>query len=604
MKKTLTFIFLLAAISSFAQVIDTDRSQYDLGDAVTVSYQALQDSSRIYLYQDEAPLPLADYLLVENTAEGTWTPTTSIESGTYTVQNVDKTGKAGIKHSFLVNDGALREQGKRIFVVSDIHVMSPELLVSEGSAYTNAMNSSRKMHAESAEVFDTLVSVILRERPDLVLIPGDLTKSGERLSHEYVVSGLNQLLSAGIPALVIPGNHDIDNSSAVAYDGGSTVKVASVNTDEFAQLYADFGYNTTCDPNSLSYMAEPLDGLCVLATDAYGEMDDNTLQWLLTQADQATASGKMVIAMMHQSLLQHFTGLSQVLPTAAIANGEDLAEQFMQHGVHLFLTGHIHVSNITKYYNRMLTDSIYDISSGSPIEYPCPYRWLTIDNGTGEVSVQTRYVRSITSVENLTVRSKEQLLSQSESILENMVTAFWPQYEQMLSTLESNQVFAPLLAYVPGDKETLSLIVKIFYKESFEWGLMTFSEGNENRKLRQMLYDKIIAATDDMLSLMLPEALSQIAAIKALLIYSIQNTIEEATYSLLTDTSYYMTQYENQTNDLFLDFQLPLAQARSSLNRVEQTAENEALYDLLGRLVSGTQMQHGVYIRNGQKILK
>jgi 3',5'-cyclic AMP phosphodiesterase CpdA len=97
--------------------------------------------------------------------------------------------------------------------------MAPGLLVNDGKAWQNYLAGSRKMVDKSAEIFDALVDTVLKERPDAVLIPGDLTKDGALLSHEYVVSRLDTLLKAGIPAFVIPGNHDLGTSGAVYYEG-------------------------------------------------------------------------------------------------------------------------------------------------------------------------------------------------------------------------------------------------------------------------------------------------------------------------------------------------------------------------------------------------
>ena len=99
---------------------------------------------------------------------------------------------------------------KRIVVFSDPHVMAPELLVSEGEAWTNYLSGQQKMVDYSQALFDEMVAKIKDEiKPDLVLITGDLTKDGEQLSHKYVVNKLDELYAVGIPTLVIPGNHAV-----------------------------------------------------------------------------------------------------------------------------------------------------------------------------------------------------------------------------------------------------------------------------------------------------------------------------------------------------------------------------------------------------------
>lgn len=84
-----------------------------------------------------------------------------------------------------------------IFVMSDIHVMASELLVEKGTAFENYVKTDPKLLEESGEVLQAAVNVVLEKKPDLVLIPGDLTKDGEMLSHKLVVSLLEPIRTAG-----------------------------------------------------------------------------------------------------------------------------------------------------------------------------------------------------------------------------------------------------------------------------------------------------------------------------------------------------------------------------------------------------------------------
>ncbi len=107
----------------------------------------------------------------------------------------------------------------KIAIISDTHVMAPQLLVSDGTAIEEYLTRDRKMLRESAEILDTLVASILELKPDMVLVTGDLTKDGERTSHHLVAGQLQRLVDSGIQVLVVPGNHDINNPDAKVYDG-------------------------------------------------------------------------------------------------------------------------------------------------------------------------------------------------------------------------------------------------------------------------------------------------------------------------------------------------------------------------------------------------
>src|SRR5208337_4213902 len=89
--------------------------------------------------------------------------------------------------------------------------------------------------------------------------------------HEKFAGYLEDLKKDGIPAYVIPGNHDIDNPDAMRFlPSGETQPIPSVTPTEFAQIYADFGYGKPLyrDPASLSYIVEPVPGLWLLALDS------------------------------------------------------------------------------------------------------------------------------------------------------------------------------------------------------------------------------------------------------------------------------------------------------------------------------------------------
>ena len=216
----------------------------------------------------------------------------------------------------------------KIVVISDLHVMAPELLLHDGNAFEEYLVRDRKMLRESAEIIETLVENILELKPQLVLVTGDLTKDGERVSHDLVARQLRRLITAGIQVLVVPGNHDINNPDAKIYDGDSAIPTPTITRKEFAEIYYDMGYDdfSRRDNDTLSYCREVSEGLTILGIDACmdrlntfvsrgdsrdhtkasGRLEPSTQQWLVDQAAEATAAGRRVIAMMHHHLVPHF----------------------------------------------------------------------------------------------------------------------------------------------------------------------------------------------------------------------------------------------------------------------------------------------------------
>ena len=269
--------------------------------------------------------------------------------------------------------------GKVIYVATDIHVMDSSLVINEGNALTYYIGRDRKMLSQSIEAFQAVVDSAIIHQADVLLICGDLTKDGEKIGHERVSRMLGKALQAGLKTFVIPGNHDIRNPFAKYFDGDTTSPAEGVTAEEFASIYHDFGYGDDHlrDPNSLSYVCEPVPGLTLLAIDAsqyekntyiaHGDARDasivggaikpSTLDWLLTQADEAKGKGNQVIVMMHQQLINHIDNLDTMVSTAAIENGDSIAQLMMEHGVHVIFTGHMHYSDAATIWNDNHTAS-------------------------------------------------------------------------------------------------------------------------------------------------------------------------------------------------------------------------------------------------------
>lgn len=286
-------------------------------------------------------------------------------------------------------------------VISDIHVMDSSLLISDGTAFQTYIASDRKMLAESEAILQATIDTILSINPDYVLVPGDLTKDGEKVSHETVAAAFAKLETAGIDVYVVPGNHDINNPHAVAFDGANTTSVSSVTPDEFETIYNNYGYSEAYskDTASLSYAVE-LDAFILLGLDVChydnnyaddypetaGSINDTTYEWIMEQLAYAETQGKQVIAMEHHGMLEHYSLHADILPEYVIEDWETRSTKLADAGMHVIFTGHSHAQDITK----KVTDNgnvIFDVETGSTVTYPCPFRYVEIlDDETLEVS--------------------------------------------------------------------------------------------------------------------------------------------------------------------------------------------------------------------------
>ena len=418
---------------------------------------------------------------------------------------------ASMLNTWLLETGQVSAiNNQKMVVLSDPHVMAPELLVSEGTAWTTYLSGQRKLVDYSQRLFDDMIVRIKRDlRPGLVLISGDLTKDGEQVSHEYVTSKLDELRAIGIKTLVIPGNHDRgSNSDAVYYDGESTTAATVATNEWFATQYANYGYGVSSEREgtTLTYACEPITGLVVIGIDSGtdGNVSETTLDWVVEKATAARASGKKVIAMMHHPLMPHFTGVDNFVSTAVVGNYETVRNTLADAGIRVVFTGHFHTSDIAKDWNADMTREIYDVNTGSLISYPCDYREVTMSADFTDMAITTGHSTAIASE-----------------------TA-----KERLNTAVKNQIAAKGTAY--------SLIAPTAAQ-----AFIIHAEGNETENASAATTLSTLVSAAEMGKAFIGEAKAQ--------------ELKDMASSMLEDKSQYGTERENVTNDLTLSIELPEA---------------------------------------------
>ncbi len=423
----------------------------------------------------------------------------------------------------------------KIAVITDTHVLAPELLINGGgTAWQNEVNSDRKLIDFSQEIFDELVKKFKTDKPDLLLISGDLTKDGEKASHQYVAKGLKELKAAGVKVYVIPGNHDIDNNNAKSFEGSSTTKVENINSATFASIYADYGYTgTERDPNSLSYACEPITGLVVLGIDSHGgSLSNATLDWVCQQANKAWKEGKQVIAMMHHLLFPHVLMGDQLIPTYNIANYEEVRNRLANAGVRVILTGHMHISDIAMDWNEDFSKTIYDVNTGSPISYPCDYRIMTLSEDMQTLDIMTESITSLPSDEDFGNTAKTRLKNSIEKLINDKLESTGFAAVKSIFSDELKAVVNAVVIHAEGNEDN----VKINGNPATDYYIGVVDG------IRKNFFFKLFSSEVE-------KALSK----EGLTWDDIYNII----HSLMDDKSHYSTNRENKTDDRSLIISMP-----------------------------------------------
>ena len=306
----------------------------------------------------------------------------------------------------------------KIAVMSDDHYLSPSM-IRDTADYTTALNSDRKMFAESDAILRTMLDAVRQDKPDVLLISGDLTKDGEQECHKALAKALQQLQRdvPGLKVYVINGNHDIRNADALNFNtaDGKAVPATRTDPEDFKRIY-DFIYSdptviATYTPpagkeaGGLSYVARPADGYTLVVIDTGRYSSDNTStgknehetsgaisadleQWVIDQIKAAKARGDVVLGMQHHGLVAHFDVQPTILPMYLVNDYERLSQEYADAGMSVMFTGHSHAVDIASA-TTVAGNTIYDIETGSGLTYPSPLRFVELGRSADATVVST-----------------------------------------------------------------------------------------------------------------------------------------------------------------------------------------------------------------------
>ena len=268
--------------------------------------------------------------------------------------------------------------GFRAVIASDLHYIAPEL-TDGGPGYQQILkNGDSKFMPYVEEITDAFLDEVLADPPDLVLLTGDLTFNGAEISHRRLAGKLQRLEDAGIPVLVLPGNHDVYNENAALYRGGSFERVPFADSESFAGIYRDFGPGEalSADSDSLSYVWQLNEQVWIMMLDEntahdFCGLSDRSFQWIEAQLQKAREEGRFVLVAGHQNVFQHsiFRG------GYVIQGAQRLQELLRRYGVPLCLSGHLHTQHVQS------EDGLTEIATSALCSYPCQYAVLTAEDG-------------------------------------------------------------------------------------------------------------------------------------------------------------------------------------------------------------------------------
>ena len=259
-----------------------------------------------------------------------------------------------------------------IFTATDLHYQSSEL-TDHGEYFTRMVEQADgKVTLYVEELTEAFMREMIEKKPDVLVLSGDLTFNGEEKSHQDLAKKLRRMTDAGIRVLVIPGNHDLNNSMAASFHGTGYRPEPGITGAQFAEIYSKFGYEQAVsrDTASLSYVAQVTPVLRILmldvnGTNTPGRISRKTVQWAEQQLKAAADGGCRVLTVSHQNILAHNSVFTEGF---MIGNSDVLQTMYERYGVICNLSGHMHIQHIAKSRGG-LTEIVTSSLAVSPNQY-------------------------------------------------------------------------------------------------------------------------------------------------------------------------------------------------------------------------------------------
>lgn len=419
-----------------------------------------------------------------------------------------------------------QDMNLRIAVMSDLHYLSPDM-IADTEDFEHAFNSDRKLLKESSSVLHEMLERVRADKPDILLVSGDLTKDGEQECHAALAKQLQQLQQdvPGLKIYVINGNHDIRNYNAKNFNtaDGKAVPATRTEPEDFKRIY-DFVYSdptviatfTPAEGNKaggLSYVARPVEGLTVIAMDTCRYSSDNTSngddehetsgaisadleKWVIEQTAAAKARGDLVIGLEHHGLVPHFDVQPTILPMYLVNGYERIAQEYADAGMSVVFTGHMHAVDIAAMTTKA-GNTFYDIETGSALTYPCPIRFVDLRRST--VGGETNTYMSVSTKTHIGPINYTDPATGVAYVIDDL-TEYARKFgftTAMLKTVAGDFVKSFFGKYLPNDTWPVTKIVANIDQIIDDVAAVPIAEGNNLLDFANWIYRCNLAGEDD-----------------------------------------------------------------------------------------------------------
>ena len=283
-----------------------------------------------------------------------------------------------------------------ITFIADTHHFSTTL-ADEGRAYQLRSGSDQKCLKETGAIIDASFDFISKSSTQAVMIAGDVTDDGERVSHEEFRDKLYKLKETK-PVYIITATHDwCSDSNPRRYAGDEAFNdVPTLSHEELRDFYFDFGpgqaraeYITHLGVSS--YVVDLSEDVRLLAINddqsgkGWAGYSDEHFDWIEEQIKKANEEGKLIIGMEHHLIMPHVHPLISAFGMC-VGEREYVASRLADAGLRYMFVGHSHIHRISEFTSEK-GNTIRQVNIGSLVGYPSSIINVTVEDG--EVSIDT-----------------------------------------------------------------------------------------------------------------------------------------------------------------------------------------------------------------------
>ena len=242
------------------------------------------------------------------------------------------------------------------WVISDTHLIA-DSLHDHGQAFSQMQKTSQGKDLYYQETaLSAFVRMAQKKKPAAIVVTGDVTFNGERVSAEKFAEIFKPLKETQL--LVLPGNHDIYDGWAREFRGKKQYYAGQISPRMWRNIFKTSYKNAvSVDDKSLAYSVQlNPDYLLILAdSNDYGKEEATTApatagflgreqrRWIKSQLQYASENNLQVIFCMHHNLYAHNPAVNKGY---VVDDYRELRKLLAQYNVKLVFSGHIHAQNI------------------------------------------------------------------------------------------------------------------------------------------------------------------------------------------------------------------------------------------------------------------